>query len=112
MDLAAGLMHQPEAVAADRVHMRVDDGDRRGHRDHRLDGVAALGENGATGFGREMMGRGDRSRAEDGRVDHQGLFKRGREQPCEPEGAILLHATAGSARCVRHMGFVAWAFEE
>ena len=46
------LAHQPEAVAADAVHVRIDDGDRRRHRDHRLERIAAFGEHGAAGFRR------------------------------------------------------------
>jgi hypothetical protein len=33
---AARQVYQPEAVAADGVHVRIDDRDRRGRRDHRL----------------------------------------------------------------------------
>lgn len=66
--LAAGLADQPEAVAADRVHVGIDDGDRRGHRDHRLDGVAALGEDVAAGLGRQMV------RGRDGGGGENGVF--------------------------------------
>ncbi len=44
---AVGFADQPEAVAADMVHVRIDRGDRRRHRQHRLDGVAAFGQDGA-----------------------------------------------------------------
>ena len=45
---AAGrFADQPEAIAADMIHVRIDSGDRRRHGDHRLDGVAALGQDGA-----------------------------------------------------------------
>ena len=43
-NVAIGLTHQPETVAAERVHMGIDHRDGRGHCDHRLDRVAALNE--------------------------------------------------------------------
>ena len=55
---ALGFVDQPETVAADAVHVRIDDGDRRGHREHGLDGVAALGDDVATRFRGEAMGGG------------------------------------------------------
>ena len=56
---AAALADEPEAVAADRVHMGIDHGDRGGHRDHRLDRVAALRENVAPRLGGQRVRRGD-----------------------------------------------------
>ena len=55
---ALGFVDQPEAVAADAVHVRIDHGDCRRHGEHGLDGVAALGENVATRLGGEAMGGG------------------------------------------------------
>ena len=52
----ARLAHQPEAVSADAVHVRVDDRDRRRHGDHGLDGIAALGQHRLAGLGREAWG--------------------------------------------------------
>jgi hypothetical protein len=34
------------------IHVRIDRGDRGGHRQHRLDGVAAFGQNRAAVFDR------------------------------------------------------------
>ena len=51
-------VHDPEAVAADGVHVRVDDGDGGGGGDHRFDGVAALAQHREPGLGGEMV-RGD-----------------------------------------------------
>ena len=49
-------MHQPEAVAADMVHVRIDGGDRRCHRNHGLERVAAFRQHGAPGLHRSRMG--------------------------------------------------------
>ena len=68
---SAGLADEPEPVAADRIHVRVDDRDRRRHRGHRLDGVAAFGQDGAAGLGRERVGRRDRGRGKDRRFWHR-----------------------------------------
>ena len=62
------LAHQPEAVAADAVHVRIDDGDRRRHRDHRLERIAAFGEDRASGFRRRAMRRADDAAAMSGGV--------------------------------------------
>ncbi len=35
---------QPEAVAADMIHVRIDRGDRRGHGEHGFDRIAAFGQ--------------------------------------------------------------------
>src|SRR5450631_2811829 len=57
---AAGrLADQPEAVAADVVRVRIDRGNPRGHRQHRFDGVAAFGEDGAAVLYRGGMRRTD-----------------------------------------------------
>ncbi len=71
---AAGrLADQPEAVAADVVHVRIDRGDRRGHRDHRLDGVAAFGQDGAAVLDGCGMRRADDAAAMSGGVEvHAG----------------------------------------
>ena len=70
-DASAGLADEPEPVAADRIHVRVDDRDRRRHGGHRLDGVAAFGQDGAAGLGRERVGRRDRGRGKDRRFWHR-----------------------------------------
>ena len=56
-DAAIRLAHQPEAVAADVVHVRIDGGDGRRHGDHGFERIAALGENVASRLGGEIMGR-------------------------------------------------------
>ena len=84
---AAGLMNQPEAIAADAVHMRVDHGDRRRHRDHGLDGVAAFGENGPACFGGKPMRSCHGSGGEDRRIQHQG-FSSSRNGPSGLEARI------------------------
>ncbi len=66
----ARFAHEPEGVAADRVHVRIGDRDRRGHGHHRLEGIAALGEDGASGLGGEVMRRGDGRRGKNRRVKH------------------------------------------
>ncbi len=48
------------------IHVRIDGGDRRRHRQHRLDGVAAFRENGAAVLDRLGMRRAGRRRG-DGR---------------------------------------------
>ena len=37
--------NEPKVIATECVHVRVDDGDRGGGGDHRLDGVAAILQN-------------------------------------------------------------------
>jgi len=44
------LADQPEAVTADMVHVRIDRRDRRRHREHRFDGIAAFGQHRAAVF--------------------------------------------------------------
>ena len=39
-------MNQPERVAADGIHVRIDDGDRSSGRDHCLDRIAAVDDAG------------------------------------------------------------------
>ena len=51
------LAHQPEAVAADMIHVRIDGRDRRRHRDHGLDRVAAIGKHLPPGLRRCVMRR-------------------------------------------------------
>jgi hypothetical protein len=46
---------QPEPVTANAVHVRIGDGDGRGHGDHRLNGIAALSQNGAAGLCRRGL---------------------------------------------------------
>ncbi len=56
-DATPRLAEQPEAVAADVIHVRIDGGDRGRHRDHGFDRVAAFGEHVAAGFGGGAMRR-------------------------------------------------------
>ena len=44
------LAHQPEAVAADVVHVRVNRRNRRRHRHHGFERIAALGQHEPPGF--------------------------------------------------------------
>ena len=50
------LVQQPEAVAAQSGHVRIDRGQGGGHGDAGLDGVAALGQHRGGGLGRLGMG--------------------------------------------------------
>src|SRR5664280_1291907 len=71
---AAGrFADQPEAVAADMVHVRIDRGDRGGHREHRLDGVAAFGEDDAAVLDRGGMRRTDDAATMSGAVESHGV---------------------------------------
>ena len=70
VDAAARLAHQPEAVAAEAVHVRIDHGDRRRHGDHGLDRVAAGGQDRLAGLGGEPMGSRDGGGREDGGFGH------------------------------------------
>ena len=56
---ARRLAQEPEAVAAELVHVRIDHRDRSRHGDHGLDGVAALGQDRAAGLCRSRVGRSD-----------------------------------------------------
>ena len=74
------LADQPKAVAADMVHVRIDRGDRRRHRDHGFERVAAFGEDGAAGFDGGVMRRADDAAAMAGAVKlHQ--FTAGAAKP-------------------------------
>ena len=53
----AAVMHQPEAIAAKAVHVRIDDGNGRRRRHHRLDRVAAIAQHAQSGLRRQMMRR-------------------------------------------------------
>jgi hypothetical protein len=64
---------QPEAVAADMVHVRIDRGNRGRHRDHRLDGVAAFGQDGAAVLDRGRVRGGDDAAAMAGGVEVHGV---------------------------------------
>src|SRR6185437_3787696 len=70
---ARRLADQPEAVAADMVHVRIDGGDGGRHGDHRLDGVAAFGEDGAAVLDRGAMWRADNASAVTGGVEGHAI---------------------------------------
>jgi len=63
------LAHQPEAVAADVVHVRIDRGDHRRHRHHGFERVAALGQHRAPGLDGGGMRRADHALAMSGSVE-------------------------------------------
>ena len=65
------------------VHVRVDGGDRRGHRHHRFQRVAALGENRAAGLHGAMMRRADDAAAMTGavQIDHAQATAEGSANP-------------------------------
>ena len=87
---AAGrLAEQPKAVAADMVHVRIDGGNRGSHRQHRLDGVAALGEDGAA-----VLDGGGMRRADDAVAMAGGVEGHGRRPLCRMRAVI-----APSAAC-------------
>ncbi len=65
---AVGFADQPEAVAADMIHVRIDRGDAGRHRQHGLDGVAAFGQNGAAVLDGGGMRRADDAAAMAGGV--------------------------------------------
>ncbi len=65
---ALRLVDEPEGVAADVVHVRVSGGDRGRHGDHRLDGVAAVGQHGAAVLDRGAMRRANHAAAMPGGV--------------------------------------------
>ncbi len=71
---ARRLADQPEAVAADMVHVRIDRGDARGHGDHRLDGVAAFGQDRAAVLDGGGMRRADDAAAMSGGVKVHALM--------------------------------------
>jgi hypothetical protein len=64
----AWLTDEPESIATDRVHVRVDDRYRRGHCDHGLEGVSALGKNDLPGGSSQIVWCRHRGGGEDGRV--------------------------------------------
>ena len=63
---ARRLADQPEAVAADVIHVRIDRRDAGCHGEHRLDGVAAFGENGAAVLDGSRVRRADDAAAMSG----------------------------------------------
>jgi len=71
-----GRNDQPEAVSADAVHVRVDNGNRRGRGDHRFDRVAAFAQDRDSGLRR----KGVRSNCDTvrgvGRVQHDELIEK------------------------------------
>jgi hypothetical protein len=66
----ARLRDQPEAVAADAVHVGIDHGDGRGGGDHGFDGVAALAQHGQPCLGGQMMGGDHHAPAGGRRLQH------------------------------------------
>ena len=83
---AVGFADQPETVAADVIHVRIDGGDRRSHGDHGLDGVAAFGEDGTAVFDGDVMRRGDDAAAVAGTMQiHGGFFLSSRPRACGRE---------------------------
>ena len=68
--LLAGLGDQEEGVAADAVHVRIDDGDGRRRRDDRLEGIAAGAHRLRPGFGRRGMRRDHHAFLADDRLVH------------------------------------------
>ena len=70
--LAPRHVHQPERIAADRVHVRVHHGDRRGGGDHRLDRVAAFAQHRERGLGGERVRRDRHAARASGGVQHEG----------------------------------------
>ena len=70
MDAPPRLPHEPEAVTADAVHVRVDHRDGGRHGDHGLDRVAACGQDGLAGLGGEGVGSRDGGGREDGGFGH------------------------------------------
>ena len=53
------LYDEPEAIAADAVHMRIDDGDRCSGSHHRLDGISTLAQHANSGLRRQVVWRTD-----------------------------------------------------
>ena len=66
------LVHEPEPVAADLGHVRVNRGDGRGHRHHGLERVAAGGQGGASRLNGGMMWSGNDTLAVPGGVEIHG----------------------------------------
>ena len=67
---AARFVNQPEIIAAETAHVRVDDRNRARRRNHGFDGIAAVAQNPCAGLGREVV-RGDNHTAIDAfRLEH------------------------------------------
>ena len=62
-DAAGRLPDQPETVATNVVHVRIDRRDGSGHCEHRLDGIAAFGEDRAPVLNGGRMRRGHNAAA-------------------------------------------------
>ena len=73
MGAAPGRQDEPEAVAADAVHVRVDHGDRRGGADHRFDGIAAFAQDGERRLCGERVRRDRDAVYGVNRVQHDGI---------------------------------------
>ena len=71
--LAAAFADEPEVVTAEAVHVRVNDGDRRGSCDHGLDSVTAISKNREAGLGCKVVGRDDHAASRPRRFDHRAL---------------------------------------
>jgi hypothetical protein len=71
-DTAGRFAHEPEGVAAHVVHVRIDDRDRRRHRDDRFDRVAALGDDVAPGFDCGLVRSRDDAAAMSGAEEFHG----------------------------------------
>ena len=56
---SAAFADEPEVVTAEAVHVRVNDGNRRGSCDHGLDSVTAISKNREAGLGCKVVGRDD-----------------------------------------------------
>lgn len=67
---AGAVRDEPEIIAAEGIHVGIDDGDGRRRRDHRLDRVAALAEHAKPGLGRQMVGGDDHPPHGPGRLQH------------------------------------------
>ncbi len=67
---AAGLVDQPEPVAGQAVHMRIDHGAGGAGGQRRLDGVATLAQDGQAGLRRQVMRRGHHAAQGHRRIVH------------------------------------------
>ncbi len=99
---ASWVTDDPEAVAADGVHVRIDDGDAGGHRDHRLDSVPALQQDFAAGLGRQPVRRGDGGVCEEGVLGHSCGFL------CRAGAAIGRRASSRKGRSVAASRPINW----
>jgi hypothetical protein len=70
-----GFAHEPNAVAAELRHVRINRADARRHCDRGLECIAALGQHRASGFDGCVMRRGHDPTAMSGgvEVDHSGV---------------------------------------